>query len=108
MKAGWCQAWDRRYYLHQMTNQVTRAGIYIHIPFCKSRCSYCDFATGIYETEIAARYVDALVAEISATRYSTQSVDTIYFGGGTPSMLSPAQIEHILTSVKQCFDVAPV
>src|SRR5262245_59685919 len=89
-----------------MTNRVTRAGIYIHIPFCKSRCSYCDFATGLYETEIAARYVHALVAEISATRYSAQTVDTIYFGGGTPSMLSPVQIERILTTVKECFDVS--
>jgi oxygen-independent coproporphyrinogen III oxidase len=83
------------------------AGIYIHIPFCKTRCSYCDFATGIYETEIASRYVEAVVQEITSSRYKSEGVDTIYFGGGTPSMLSPAQIERILITVKQCFNVTP-
>jgi oxygen-independent coproporphyrinogen-3 oxidase len=83
------------------------AGVYIHIPFCKTRCSYCDFATGIYETEIAARYVDALIREITSSRYQSEVVDTIYFGGGTPSMLSPAQIEQIITSCNDTFDVVP-
>jgi len=88
------------YYLQPMS-----AGIYIHIPFCKTRCSYCDFATDIYETQIAARYVDAVVREITSSRYQSEVVDTIYFGGGTPSMLSPGQIERILIAVKQCFKV---
>ena len=74
---------------------MTPAGIYIHIPFCKSRCSYCDFATGIYESELAERYVGALIREIAVSPISSQRVDTIYFGGGTPSMLSPGQIELI-------------
>ena len=81
------------------------AGIYIHIPFCRTRCSYCDFATGIYESSLADRYVDAVIAEIKSAQEgdSWLAFDTIYFGGGTPSMLSPAQLERILTSVRQRF-----
>jgi len=83
------------------------AGIYIHIPFCRSRCSYCDFATGMYESELAARYVHAVVSEIAAWREVEEpsDVDTIYLGGGTPSLLTPAQIEQILTAVRSRFKV---
>ena len=83
------------------------AGIYIHIPFCRSRCSYCDFATGMYESELAARYVHAVVSEIAAWREVEEPshVDTIYLGGGTPSLLTPAQIEQILTAVRSRFKV---
>jgi oxygen-independent coproporphyrinogen-3 oxidase len=85
------------------------AGIYIHIPFCKSRCSYCDFATGLYQEELAERYVQALLTDIQTTRQDDQShaVDTIYLGGGTPSMLSPVQIERILSTVHESFNVDP-
>ncbi|HEX7530330.1 MAG TPA: radical SAM family heme chaperone HemW [Pyrinomonadaceae bacterium] len=77
------------------------AGIYIHIPFCRSRCSYCDFATGMYEGELAERYVHALTSEIAKwSEVETPSAaDTIYFGGGTPSLLTPGQIERILKAV---------
>jgi len=88
-----------------MKDAMTPAGIYIHIPFCKSRCSYCDFATGIYESELAERYVDALVREIAVSPHGSQRVDTVYFGGGTPSMLSPTQIERIMAAVKGSFAV---
>src|SRR2546430_6688939 len=86
---------------------MTHAGIYIHIPFCRSRCSYCDFATGMYESGIAGRYVSALCAEIKAWREVEQPsvVDTIYFGGGTPSLLEPMQIARILNSIKDRFEV---
>jgi oxygen-independent coproporphyrinogen-3 oxidase len=83
------------------------AGVYIHIPFCRSRCSYCDFATGMYEGELAERYVHALTKEISEwSEIETPSaVDTIYFGGGTPSLLTPVQIERILKAVHDRFNV---
>ena len=86
---------------------MTPAGIYIHIPFCKSRCSYCDFATGLYESELAERYVRSLECDLRTTRNGEQldAVDTIYFGGGTPSMLSAAQISRILSTVHDCFSV---
>src|SRR6185295_10202547 len=88
---------------------MTPAGIYIHIPFCKSRCSYCDFATGLYQTELAERYVQALIIDLQTTRMDEQSrsVDTIYFGGGTPSMLSSDQIERILAVVHGQFRIDP-
>ena len=86
---------------------MTLAGVYIHIPFCRSRCSYCDFATGMYESDLAERYVRAVCSEISAwTEIEKPSeVDTIYFGGGTPSLLAPAQIEKILKAVRARFRI---
>ena len=88
---------------------MTSAGIYIHIPFCKSRCSYCDFATGLYNTELAERYVQALLIDIQTTRKEelSKAVNTIYFGGGTPSMLSPSQIERLLEALHQRFQIEP-
>jgi oxygen-independent coproporphyrinogen-3 oxidase len=99
------------------------AGVYLHIPFCKSRCSYCDFATDVYKGgDAVERYVDALCHEIAAasrTQESTTSsgttppqtrrgalpVDTIYLGGGTPSLLSVEQTGKILNVVRSKFDV---
>src|SRR5205807_1302846 len=83
------------------------AGVYIHIPFCRSRCSYCDFATGMYQSEIAETYVDALCSEIHDWREIDKpaTVDTIYFGGGTPSLLSTKQIKRSLGAVKDRFEV---
>jgi oxygen-independent coproporphyrinogen III oxidase len=110
------------------------AGVYLHIPFCKSRCSYCDFATDVYrDSEAVERYVGALCSEISSFELSEEkktserghpavgrrgapqnpkskirnpkSIDTIYFGGGTPSLLSPGQVEALLDSVRKKFDI---
>lgn len=84
------------------------AGVYLHIPFCKSRCSYCDFATDVYRDSGAVeRYVDALCTEIRTAKSEIKpSVDTIYFGGGTPSLLSADQLERILDTVHARFDTA--
>lgn len=85
------------------------AGIYIHIPFCKSRCSYCDFATDVYRNNDAVeRYVNALCREI--TNYElpiTNHLETIYFGGGTPSLLTANQLEKILNAIHKKFSVLP-
>jgi oxygen-independent coproporphyrinogen III oxidase len=84
------------------------AGIYIHIPFCKSRCSYCDFATDVYrDAEVVDRYVDALCVEIR--NFDSEpliEVETIYFGGGTPSLLTPAQARRILAGITDKFAVS--
>jgi oxygen-independent coproporphyrinogen-3 oxidase len=84
------------------------AGIYIHIPFCRSRCSYCDFATGIYNVDAAEQYVASVSREIdSYTETSTPTpVDAIYFGGGTPSLLNSDQLELLLDTVHRRFQVA--
>jgi oxygen-independent coproporphyrinogen-3 oxidase len=96
---------------HACYNFVTLkpAGIYIHIPFCRSRCSYCDFATGLYESVLAERYVASVASEIASWREvdQTEPVDTIYFGGGTPSLLSPAQLEALMQAARTRFEVSP-
>src|SRR5687767_6669725 len=84
---------------------MTPAGLYIHIPFCRSRCSYCDFATGLYQTELAERYVRALIKEIYASSVAGARVDTIYFGGGTPSLLDPSQLDRIFAAAHDRFKV---
>ena len=83
------------------------AGVYIHIPFCRARCSYCDFATGPYDGGLAERYVRAVAREIREFRsHATPAdVDTVYFGGGTPSLLAPAQAALILEAVRTRFRV---
>ena len=85
---------------------MTAAGLYVHIPFCSSRCSYCDFATGLYQTELAERYVHGLIHEIRSSRYAGETIDTIYFGGGTPSLLATGQLDRILASLHERFNVA--
>ena len=87
------------------------AGIYIHIPFCRSRCSYCDFATGMYDADSPSVTFEALVKEIESFRRdefeAADRVDTIYFGGGTPSLLSAAQLETLLSAFSERFTVSP-
>lgn len=86
---------------------MSHAGVYLHIPFCRARCSYCDFATGMFEREHAVRYVRALTREVSVWNEvaNPPRVDTIYFGGGTPSLLIPPQLETILAAVHDRFKV---
>lgn len=84
------------------------SGIYFHIPFCKQACSYCDF---YFETETSDLdlFVDRLVEEVErfrGTKYTEETVETIYFGGGTPSLLRPGQVEDILKRLDDVFDVA--
>ena len=86
---------------------MTHAGLYIHIPFCRSRCSYCDFATGIYQGELAERYVHAVVEEIARSRNGGALVDTVYFGGGTPSLLTPVQLDLVLSALHRQFEIEP-
>ena len=89
---------------------MSQAGVYLHIPFCRSRCSYCDFATDVFKSaEIVESYVDALCREISNFKFqisnSENFIETIYFGGGTPSLLSAKQLETILKTVHEIFSV---
>lgn len=86
---------------------MKRAGVYIHIPFCRSRCSYCDFATGAYDGPLAERYVAAVEREIAAFAPGAEAseIDTIYFGGGTPSLLSPLQVGRLLRAVRERFSL---
>jgi len=91
-------------------------GIYIQVPFCQTRCTYCNFRTGVVSTEKYAPYAEAVQREITNHRrfhadtgISTTNnlerfvVDTIYLGGGTPSLLDPTHIQKILDSVRHSF-----
>jgi oxygen-independent coproporphyrinogen III oxidase len=90
---------------------TTIAGIYIHIPFCATRCHYCNFATGGYEADLAERYTAAVREEIERADVSVhpamRRVDTIYFGGGTPTTLTVGQISSLIDACRNAFDVAP-
>lgn len=78
-------------------------GIYIHIPFCIAKCSYCSFISARANEEQIQKYVSALCNEIkfSANKYKTEKVTSIYFGGGTPSFINEKHIEKILNTLKQ-------
>ena len=83
--------------------------IYIHVPFCKSRCIYCDFYSTTQTPAIRSRYVRTLCAELQARvgYLSDSEVHTLYFGGGTPSQLSLFEIEQIMQSIRANYQVAP-
>lgn len=76
-------------------------GIYIHIPFCERKCAYCNFYSLPYDESTLAAYVNELLTEIKKTagRHLDKRVRTVYFGGGTPGLLSYAQVESILDAV---------
>ena len=69
---------------------------YIHIPFCKKICSYCDFCKLFYDRKYVSQYLDSLQLEI-ATYYQGEELDTIYIGGGTPSSLSNSELEKLFS-----------
>lgn len=76
-------------------------GLYIHIPFCESICHYCDFVKRVPKSEsFVDEYLDALLKEIHETIKKTPKIDTIYIGGGTPSMLTVNQIDRLLSPLK--------
>ena len=77
-------------------------GLYFHIPFCRSKCPYCDFYSVKYDKLQSEKYVDRLIDEIK--KYNG-SFDTIYFGGGTPSILEPELIGKIISASKSQFDI---
>ena len=95
------------------TNKKGRVGIYVHVPFCLSKCHYCDFCSVRADGERRQAYVDALCREIGfiadKIRESGERIpiaDTVYFGGGTPSLLTGAQFSAILEAIGQNFGIA--
>jgi len=89
-----------------VTNQTIMAGIYIHIPFCKQKCHYCNFYTVISQ-KYRNDFVHILLKELEQRRdyLGEQTVNTIYFGGGTPSLLADNEIVRIIDSIKTLFPV---
>jgi len=82
-------------------------GVYAHFPFCSVRCTYCDFPTAAGRDDRIEAYLDALIREIGSFQLEAEgAVDTIFFGGGTPSRMSEAQVARVLAALKRRFDVA--
>ena len=79
-------------------------GLYIHVPFCKSKCGYCDFNSYAGKEQRAEAYFSALKKEIKAASEDDVAVDTIYFGGGTPTFVSPRYIAETIETAKEYFE----
>lgn len=80
--------------------------IYIHIPFCKAKCTYCDFVSGVYSQQIQDQYMDALLQEIRLLLPSLdKKANTIYIGGGTPSSLSNRNLHRLLSELATWIDI---
>ncbi|MEI6328287.1 MAG: radical SAM family heme chaperone HemW [Pseudanabaena sp. ELA645] len=91
-------------------NQPLPKSLYLHIPFCKRRCFYCDFAITTGGENLRQQYVDALCQEIRLTVAQIppiETLQTIFFGGGTPSLLSVGQVAQILETIAKYFAIAP-
>jgi oxygen-independent coproporphyrinogen III oxidase len=86
--------------------QFVMLGLYLHIPFCSSICNYCNFNRGLFESGLKTRYVAAIEREIISAG-DGEPVDTIFFGGGTPSLLEPSEIAQLVTACRTAFVVAP-
>jgi oxygen-independent coproporphyrinogen-3 oxidase len=89
-----------------------KLGIYISIPFCRSKCTYCNFASGVFPASDHARYVDRVVDDLRTSAKLAgefavdlpRNVDSIYFGGGTPSLLAPEVIAKLFAAMRDNFD----
>ena len=85
---------------------VKRAGVYFHIPFCAAICNYCNFNRGLHDDGLRRRYVEALIGEIRRWKQSPMiPVDTMFFGGGTPSLLEPAEVARLIEACRETFDL---
>jgi oxygen-independent coproporphyrinogen III oxidase len=86
-------------------------GLYLHVPFCSAICSYCNFNRGLFDADLKARYVAALDREIRTAPFSFQpsaarrEVDSIFFGGGTPSLLEPSEIRGLIEACRSSFSL---
>lgn len=90
-------------------------GIYISVPFCRTKCSYCNFASDVFSHALFERYVDRVCVEIENSRKTAaemggeleHEVDSVYLGGGTPTLLASAQLQRIFATVRRQFDLSP-
>ena len=90
-------------------------GLYISVPFCKSKCSYCNFVSGVFPRAQMQAYVDRLCRDLDEAEQLARlaggnferAADSLYLGGGTPSLLEPQQIKQLFTAVRKNFVVQP-
>ena len=90
-------------------------GLYISVPFCRTKCSYCNFASDVFSKALFQRYVDRLCRDLEQSSAVAEqmgchfepAVDSIYFGGGTPTVLDISQLEQLFVTISQNFEVLP-
>jgi oxygen-independent coproporphyrinogen III oxidase len=82
-------------------------GLYLHIPFCSAICNYCNFNRGLLDEALKARYVAALEREIRRAAEPAMPADTIYFGGGTPSLLAADEVGRLINACRESFSLTP-
>jgi putative oxygen-independent coproporphyrinogen III oxidase len=90
-------------------------GLYISVPFCRTKCSYCNFASDVFSSAIFQRYIDRVCADISRAAETAEHIggvfdraaDSVYLGGGTPTVLDIAELERLFVTISQNFDVQP-
>src|ERR1700687_2959150 len=81
-------------------------GAYIQVPFCQTKCTYCNFHTGVVSQDRYWPYAEAVCREIAGQSASAEILDTGYFGGGTPSLLDPAALAKIVETLRRSFDAS--
>src|SRR6185437_140529 len=85
----------------------TTLGIYVQVPFCQTKCTYCNFHTGVVARSLYRPYVDAVCREIAESRALRDvTVDTVYLGGGTPSLLEPADLARVMDAMRRNYSCA--
>ena len=84
---------------------MTNIGLYVHVPFCASKCAYCDFYSRVRQDQRSG-YINALLAEIGSYASRQLRADSVFFGGGTPSLLSPDELGRIMAALRQAFILA--
>lgn len=82
-------------------------GLYVHIPFCAQKCNYCDFCSYPSLIQRQSEYCDALAREVMLYKSYGLGADTVYFGGGTPSLLESSSIAKVMDAIHECFNVSP-
>ena len=93
--------------------ETDKLGLYLSFPFCRSKCTYCNFASGVYPASEHERYLNRLTEDIDFSGHWAhhlgvelpRKVDTIYLGGGTPSLLEPHLVQRLFRSIRDAFDV---
>jgi oxygen-independent coproporphyrinogen-3 oxidase len=86
---------------------MTELGLYVHVPFCVRKCSYCDFNAYSGLGDLAAGFVDAVIAEIESAPERGRPAETVFFGGGTPTHLTAEQLTRVLYALKSTFALSP-
>ena len=74
------------------------SGVYISYPFCAQKCTYCNFASGVFPRDLEAQYLAALLADLRTTAWPW-TPETVYLGGGTPSQMDPAALSELLAAI---------